>query len=322
MKQSILARIFALRTEETSRSLQLTEAKNRLAEVKRQVAEMPRTIHVEVKAEENPEFLELKKRLALFNKGLDALLNRYTEEHPRMKALRVEIAALEKQIEATPQHREKPALEILNPIYQQLAAGGLALRQEIKGHQAALNEIHANIKANEDKIREVVSQEKGYTDLMRQYSEYSEIYGQYRRSLVASRTRLEAEAGQYGTQVKLIQRALVPGAPYRVDRLRIATTCMLGGLGAGIALMFALEFCDHSLRSAEEAVAFLKLPVLAAIPAFVSPEERALRRRRRIIAVGIAIGLLAAAVLGLLLWEHQRPGTLQPLLESIRKQFI
>jgi len=317
IKNAILERLLALRTEETSRSLQLADAEQRLAEIDKQLSEVPPTIHTDVVTEPNPEYTALKEQLDRYRKALDAALLRYTEEHPQVKRMREEISLLEKRLQETPPTVSRGEREVPNPIYQRLAGDRLSLQQEIRGHRAALKEIQARIKANEDEIRGMVNDEKRYTDLMRDYREYSQIYEQYRRSLVASRTRLEAEAGRYGTQVELVQRALLPASPYQMDRLKLSMMCLVGGLACGVALMLILEFCDHSFRTAEEASAFLGLPVLATIPTIVTPEAMARRRRRIALALSTGAALLLAAAVGLFMWERERPGTLLEILEKI-----
>ncbi len=330
VKQAILQGLLALRMEDDTRSLQVADAKSRLSEIEKQMTDVPnKTVKINVASVENPEYTRLKDTLEQYQQGLKAMLTRLKEAHPRVVRVRKEIALLKEQLEETPARLEQGEQEIINPVYARLLADRLTRQQEIKGHQAAIEEIGARIKTNEKKIRDMVSDEKRYSDLMRDFNEYSEIYLQYRRSLIASRTRLEAEAGQYGTQVELVQRALL-GTPHQAGKMKLAMACLAAGLGSGVALMLGLEFCDRSFRNVEDVRAFFRgaedakflkdLPILASIPTIVSVEsvEARARRRRWIAAgLGVAAALLLTAALAVYGVHLYRPTLVQGLIKRI-----
>jgi capsular exopolysaccharide synthesis family protein len=66
--------------------------------------------------------------------------------------------------------------------------------------------------------------------------------------------------------VGIEQRATVPERPIKPDRKQVMTMGILAGLLSGIALAFGLAATDSSLKSAEQAETFLKIPLLGAIP--------------------------------------------------------
>ena len=76
------------------------------------------------------------------------------------------------------------------------------------------------------------------------------------------------------------------------------------GLGLGLALVGFLEYRDSTLKTDDDVVVSLALPVLALIPAMVTKaEERASVRRRRLVAVTSVAGIMAAA--GAVVWKLQ-----------------
>lgn len=291
VKSSILAQRQSLLTNETAHSLLLIAARTKLAEIDKQLQEVPKLVEAETVREENPRAVEVEDQLAQRKRLLEVLLLNCTEEHPQILSLRTEIAALEKQSEETPPHVEGSKTEAINPVFQQLVMDHLATRQTIREHEAALEEIQAEIIARNNEIQKVVKEEKRYTDLLRLQSEYQETYDVYRRNLRSATGRYKAEVKEYGTEVEMLARALTPIRP--TYPLKMAAACIAAGIAAGLALMFSLEFCDQSLRSVEDAAAFLDVTILGSVSSIITPEEMKSGRRRRYFIIGVLVALLA-----------------------------
>lgn len=319
VKNAILSRLLTLRIDETAQKLQLTETSKSLEEMEKQLAEIPRTITSEVTSEENPRAIELQDQLARNKRLLSAMLLRYTEEHPTVQQVRTEIAAMEQELAETPQRVSGTELEAVNPVYQDLFIEQLNLRRQIKAGEATLVAMRSQVSANEQELRELVSEEKDYTDLSRKIREYSELYGMWQRSLAAARTRLEVDAGEYGTEVEMLERALEPSKPYHIPRLKMLFVCILGGVAAGVALMFSLEFCDRSFRDMEDAAAFLEMPILGSICSIVLPREVGARRRKRLVVAGVAVGTVLLALAGVYFWGRLPPGTREHFVEVVKQ---
>lgn len=321
VKKGILDRLLSLRMTESTDLLLLSAAQNRLAEIQRQIAQAEKIIKAETTSQENPARVELENQLTQRKRLLEAMLVKYTAEHPQVKAVEAEIETIEQQLEAAPQRVPGAEREVVNPVYQQLVMDKMKAEQEIQAQQAALLEIKAQILANEAAVRKVVNEEKRYADLQRLHRENLETYDQYRRGLVATRTRLQVQNGPYGTQVEMIDRAQVPATPYRLERLQIALACIGAAAAGGIGLMFLLEFMDHSLRGAEDAASSLAVPVLATLTEITALDRRALRRRKLLRMAGIVSGAIMLCVVGVLLFEYFQPNTLRGAVGLLMRMF-
>jgi hypothetical protein len=76
------------------------------------------------------------------------------------------------------------------------------------------------------------------------------------------------------------------------------------GLGFGVALATLLEYRDKSLRTDEDVIVALSLPVLARVPTMTTATER--RRQKRLRLMFATSGALAVVVcVGMIAWKFQ-----------------
>ena len=142
------------------------------------------------------------------------------------------------------------------------------------------------------------------TELMRDYETLKATYTDLLRKSEDSKLAVNLERRQIGEQFKIIDGARLPEKPFSPDRPRIIGMGAVMGLGLGLALVGFLEYRDSTLKTDDDVVVSLALPVLALIPAMVTKaEERASVRRRRLVAVTSVAGIMAAA--GAVVWKLQ-----------------
>ncbi len=94
-----------------------------------------------------------------------------------------------------------------------------------------------------------------------------------RRELMDQMLRRQSEAGMTArlqstreSNVRVIDRALVPTAPFRPSLRNDLSGGLGGGLVLGIGIVFLLHFLDRSVKSPEELERLLGVPVLAVVP--------------------------------------------------------
>jgi uncharacterized protein involved in exopolysaccharide biosynthesis len=318
VRNGIMNALLALRTEETARALQLDDAAKRLTEVEAQLLVVPPKVMGEVTTEGNPRIAELDAKVVQEKSLLTTVLLRLTDEHPMVKQLRAQIAEDEKQLAELPKRLPGTEREVINPVFEQLYTERLSLDREVKGLDAALRAVRARIAAQDEQLKDLMTEDKHYTDLLRQRDEKSEYYTLYNRNLVAARTKLQIDEGQYGTHVDVLEYAIEPAKPYYVPRLKLVVACLVLGVAAGVGLMFGTEFCDRSFRDMEDAAEFLGVPILGSI-ATIAPGHRAARRRSRalLVAAFVVAGALAAGG-ALYVWGRLSPGGPSAVLAQLK----
>lgn len=132
-----------------------------------------------------------------------------------------------------------------------------ALRRE-QSLAAALGQVKAE-------NRELNSAAVEYSNLQIEISTKRQLLDELlrRQSETDVTSRLQATRE---SNVRVVDRALLPGGPFRPSLSRNLSLGAGAGVLAGIALVFLLHYMDRTLKTREEVERLLDLPVLAVVP--------------------------------------------------------
>ncbi len=101
-----------------------------------------------------------------------------------------------------------------------------------------------------------------YKPLQRASEQNAKMYG-----IIASRQKEIDITGPMKTNnVRVLERAIVPGVPVRPKPVQNLLLGLLLGLGTGIGLAFAIEALDNTLKTQADVEQFLGVPVLGLVP--------------------------------------------------------
>ncbi|HEX6850972.1 MAG TPA: polysaccharide biosynthesis tyrosine autokinase [Candidatus Polarisedimenticolaceae bacterium] len=106
-----------------------------------------------------------------------------------------------------------------------------------------------------------------------------------RQNEMALSTRLQS-LDATSSNVKIVDRARAPLAPFRPNRLLNTLVGLLLGASLGIAAAFFLDYLDNTVASAAEVDRLVHLPVLATIPRHGDPSSARVVSMRRTAAAG------------------------------------
>jgi polysaccharide chain length determinant protein (PEP-CTERM system associated) len=230
---------------------------------------------------------------------------RFTPEHPDVIRMKRIISDLEHKVEAeqlaqplspTGAPRISPAdtarLNRAKELQQQLAA----LDRSIAARTTEIERLRSSAGGYQSRLEAAPTRESELTALMRDYGTYSDQY----RSLLAKNQEAKMSANlerrQGGEQFRLLDPARIPERPFSPNRPRILAMSLAMGLAFGGGLIALLEYRDRSLRTDDDVMLVLALPVLAVIPQMVSSSERqALRRRKLMMSAAGAFGVICVA---------------------------
>jgi capsular exopolysaccharide synthesis family protein len=186
----------------------------------------------------------LKQKLVELRTAEMEAASRYLPEHPKVKLLSEQRSALEKDLQ-----REIGAL--LASLERQKASRAAS----IAGLKAALDEE----RKKEARLNNLAFT---YNELKRERDTDQKLF-----DMVANRLK---EADLTGAQpfnnVRFLDRALVPKAPFKPNLQQALLGALVGGLALGVGLALLIELADTTVKSEADLAALTDAPFLGLMP--------------------------------------------------------
>jgi len=233
---------------------------------------------------------------------------RLKPEYPDVIAKKRMIANLEKQIQleaAAGAGAAPPPKNAAADLLRQTRAKGIQadidkIDQQIAQKQLDVDRLKSAAADYQRRVDSVPGHESEYTALMRDYDTLNTIYKNLLGKREEAQMSNDLDREQAGEQFKVLDPARLPQKPYSPNRIRIVAMGFGAGLVLGLALAGLLEYRDTSLRTEDEIVKMLVLPVVAAIPVLTSTAERRRHRRNLVLTTAASLLVVAGAVTGVL----------------------
>ena len=286
------------------------KARDRISQLENKIADLEALVNAAAAANaaaspgaDSPTAKQLEARRA---ERTQLLLTR-KEDHPDVRKIDREIAALEARAESEAQNAPVSPVAVvptLRPADQDKLIGWRdelrELRADLERRAKEDTKLHQQLAQYSGRMESTPGVESEFTDLMRNYGTQREQYEELLKKRDSSKLAENLERQQIGEKFSVIDSARLPERPVWPDRTRYNLMGIFGGLAFGIALAALLEYRDTTLKSDDDVVTSLSLPVLAVIPAMTNVVERTRQRRRtRLMLLATSIGsvlLVAAAV--------------------------
>jgi uncharacterized protein involved in exopolysaccharide biosynthesis len=195
--------------------------------------------------------------------------------------------------------RDRPDLTVGNLESELQLVDGEAKRQ-----QSMLGDIDGQISAVMARINNVPGAEVTLGALDRDYqtkkSQYDALLQQAQRIGLSA----DATSQQQGEGIQVVDPANLPARPVAPKRLGLMGAGLAVGLAVGLMLAGIFEVPRLlTIQTSEDAAHYTSLPVLMTVPELLTPGEAESipRRRKLLLAAGIAAMLLAIPTLALIL---------------------
>jgi polysaccharide chain length determinant protein (PEP-CTERM system associated) len=227
--------------------------------------------------------------LATARANLREATTRLKSEHPDVIAMTRTVRELEARVQTEGGYQ---AVEHPATVPPTQAAGQARLREmklevdsidrQLTAQESERQRLQATMASYQARVEAAPTRESELVALTRDYDTLQQVY----RSLLAkqqdSRVAANLEKRQVGEQFKVLDPAQLPQAPIAPDRPRMALFGAFFGLCIGIGLSTLFEYHDSKLRTDDDVMTALSLPVVAMIPAMVTALDRRKIRQRRI----------------------------------------
>ncbi|MEO8678634.1 MAG: GNVR domain-containing protein [Vicinamibacterales bacterium] len=244
---------------------------------------------------------------------LRELLLRLTPQHPDVVAKTRTVAELELKV------REEASAGKPDPRAQAPVTGNdLIRRARSRQAQQELDKIDAQLATKEtemQRLRQVMSDyqhkveavpghESELTGLMRDYDTLQKVYSDLLAKKENSQMSANLERQQVGEQFKVLDPARLPVKPFSPNRVRIALIAAFLGLLIAVGLSGIIEYRDQTLRTEDEIVRTLVLPVIAAIPIMTAIADVRRQRRNKFVLAAVTVSTVIAASVAV--WQLTR----------------
>jgi uncharacterized protein involved in exopolysaccharide biosynthesis len=217
----------------------------------------------------NPDELQLVR----LQNELQTALTLYSEQNPRIRALRAQVTALENRV------AEQSGM--VGETGQQLSAfeiemADLNAQIEFKLSQKAriettLAELEQSIAATPANAVQLSTLERDYQNIRVQYNAAT-------ADLAAARTGDQIEAQARGQRITVVEQAEAPREPTKPDRNRIALMSIGLGVMLGAGFVALLEFLNGAIRRPADLTSGLGITPLVTIPYVRTKEQQFLHR--------------------------------------------
>ena len=245
--------------------------------------------------------------------ALRALELRLRPEHPdigRAKRIIVELEAkAEDEALKQPLSATTPAPTLL--VDKNALARAESIRAEIQEARARIESSRREATRLQEQAQMLSSRvqaapglESQLTELMRDYTTLQEGYTSLLKRSEDAKIAVNMERRQIGEQFRILDGARLPERPISPNRVQINLMGILAGLAIGLGVAALLEYRDTTVKTDDDIVTALALPVLAVIPVMTSASERrALRRKRLILAASASLGCMVLAATVMAVWR-------------------
>jgi len=232
---------------------------------------------------------------------LEALLAKYTDQHPDVKRLKAHIKKLEEQEQKVKTATTKSPGSNLraqssgqsyssNAQINQLHLQVKEIEMGLQTSKDELFQIQKEIKKYQDWIDAVPVREAEWNALTRDYNELRKHYEELVSQSLAAESAESLERRQKGSQFKIIDPAYFPQKPSKPNFYEIMAIAIAASLGVCLGLIISLDTLDTSFREAADIEKYLDIPVICSIP-FVATRDEKKKRKLRSILWGSAFAM-------------------------------
>ncbi len=190
---------------------------------------------------------------------LNSLLEHLGPRHPEVVQLQQSIHESQQYIAAYHSRANDRLSNVDGPQLAPMLIGMLQQKlNEIQGHERQLQEEYNKSEA------EAVALNDRMAELQIAEIELTRLRGLH-ETLLDRISNVDINKSQSHTRVAVISEPEVPTSPISPRPLLVAVMCLVGGLGAGLGIVYVMDLVDDRFRSPEELKEQLGAPVLAMV---------------------------------------------------------
>jgi polysaccharide biosynthesis protein PslE len=262
----LLQRLDSVATNYGQTQLEMAETEHRVQELRKDIAELPQRTTTQFRTSDNPELLRsLKASLLDLQLKKTQLLTKYEPSHRLVQEVNEQIAQAESAIAAEKSMPIRDETTDKNPDYEWAKSEVQKARVDLKGLEARQKTANAQLATYSDLARQMGENAIIQNDLMSREKAAQENY------LLYVKKREEARMGDALDQggivnVAIAEEPTVPALPVW-PAAAVAFIGFVTSITVGAGAAFTADHLDPALRTPDEVLTCLDIPVLASLPA-------------------------------------------------------
>ncbi|MEY3480522.1 MAG: hypothetical protein RIQ71_1297 [Verrucomicrobiota bacterium] len=191
----------------------------------------------------DPRVAQLNAQISALERELDDMSRRYREGHPAHTGAKTRLQALRNDLSAL-------SVDVVGQLEARRAQA-----------ESQLESLRVKRTEEEKRLVETTGKSVEYNRLARNLEADRALYD----SVIARLKEVDVTSGLTDQSITVQERALGAG-PVPSQTLKYLVLGLFGGLAAGIAVVFALDYLDPSLRTIDQVEQRTGLGVIAAVP--------------------------------------------------------
>jgi len=231
---------------------------------------------------------EIDMRIRALEEKRDGLRLNYTEQHPDIVAIERIISLLKEQKKAEPKRKSSGAMQVRDPIRQQLSVSLAAAEASVAAMKARVGEYsrrYNELKATANAVPQVDAE---YTQLTRDYEVTKKNYENLLARRESAQISGDMEARSNVMDFKVVDPPQVPSVPKAPNRQLLMSLVLLVALVGGVAGAFLVGQSRHTIDDERRLSEVSELPILGTIMmAWTDTQER--RRARGLVVLGVSL---------------------------------
>lgn len=309
-------RIGDLSAQLSQARLELREAENSRDAIKRQlVGEEPVLLPDAPGTESSVSIPDIDGRIDAQKRNLDAMLQRFTEEHPDVVGTRRIIKDLEEQKRQEIAARKKaaaanPVVASINsnPAYQQMKVSLTEAEATVAALRVRVAEYESRYARAVSRIKLLPEVEAEYAQLNRDYDVHKKNYdGLIQRRESASISEGMTDVSSVA-DFRLVDPPRTSRTPVGPNRIVLLSLALAASLAIGLAVSFAASQLRPTFFDASTLREVTGLPLLGSVSKLVTPADKQ-REKRNLIRFSAGLGIyillygLAIAVAAIIIFR-------------------
>jgi polysaccharide biosynthesis protein PslE len=238
----------------------------RIKVLRQQLSTVPPTVQTgDAESSNSFAISELSKQLADIQRAEADIKQNYSDSDPRLNSLREQRRTVQSLLDEQQARRYSSSQQGANPLNARIRDDLLRAEAELAGLQQAGQNLSTLEREVTLRLGDFNKQDSGDKQLAQKIQVLRETRQLYLEKAEESRLATAQAEARYGN-VTVVSYASPPTAPVSPKLWLVLVGVLAGGLFGALALAFALEFFDDSLKSEDDVRRLLKLPVLAKVP--------------------------------------------------------